>query len=138
MALTIQSDTNVVTLVASYTPYDTLDELVECLHALLTTGDARRTVRVMEEPEVCELRFEHENGTISLEVCRRFSHQHRRCHTLFEARGSVLEMCLPFWRALRSLQTRFPEKDFELRWQRPFPASGMERLSAHLKSLRTQ
>jgi hypothetical protein len=135
MRLIISADANVATLLASYTPFDTLGEMVDALHGL-TTYDDRRLVRLSEEPEICELRFERENGTITLEVCRRASEQHRLCRTLLKATGSVSEVCLPFWRALRSLQTRFSEEEFELRWKRPFPASGMERLSANFRRMR--
>ena len=135
MELTIRTQGGLAALCVSYTPHDTLDEMVGALHGL-TTYDDCRSVRIMEEPEVCELRFEQENGTVNLEVCRRFSIQHQHGQTLLEARGSTLEICLPFWRALRNLQTRLSEKEFELRWGRPFPASGMERLSARLQRLR--
>ena len=101
---------SVVTLLASYTPFNSLDEMIDALHAL-TNYDDRKLVRVLEEPAICELRFERENGTIDLEVCRSLSIQHRYCRTLLTARGSVPEMCLPFWRALASrLQTRFSQR----------------------------
>ena len=92
----------------------------------------------MEEPEVCELRLERKDGAIELHVCRRASFDHPHCRTLLEASGSILEMCLPFWRALRNLQTRFTEKEFELRWHHPFPTSGMEQFTGHLGRLRDQ
>jgi len=133
MDLTIRSTVGLVTLAVSHVLYDTLNDLVEALHAL-AIGDDHRSVRVMEEPEVCELRFERENGTVRLKICRRPSSH--RCQTLLEAEGSFQEVCLPFWRALRKLQVRFPEKEFELRWKRPFPALGMEKLSADLRRMR--
>jgi hypothetical protein len=137
MGLTIRADTRAIALQMSYTPFDSLDEIVGALHGL-TTYDDRRSVRISEEPEVCELRFERNNGTMDLEVCRRGSFQHRRRQMLLKTRGSTLEMCLPFWRALRSLQTGFSEKEFEFHWRRPFPTSEMDRLTTHLKQLREQ
>jgi hypothetical protein len=121
----------------SYTPFDSLDELVGTLHGL-TTYEDRKAVRISEEPEISELRFERVNSTMDLVVCRRASIQHRRCRMLLNTRGSTLEMCLPFWRALRNLQTRFSEREFELLWHRPFPTSEMEQLTAHLDHLRDQ
>jgi hypothetical protein len=54
---------------------------------------------------------------------------------LFEIQGTFAEICLPFWRALRNLQTRFSGDEFQLRWRHPFPGSGMQKLSANLGHL---
>jgi hypothetical protein len=129
MAMSIRSDASVVTLAVSSVLYDTLDELVDGLHALIT-GDCRRAVRIMEEPTVCELRFTREGAAIGLEVCRLSSRD--RGQTLFETDGSFSEVCVPFWRALRNLQSRFSAEEFSLRWGRLFPLSGMDKLSARL------
>jgi hypothetical protein len=137
MPLAIQADACVVALTASYTPYDSLNEMVGALHGL-TTYDDVRLVHISEEPAVCELRFNRNGGTIELDLCRRAWEHHPHCRMLLEASGSILEMCLPFWRALRNLQARFSEKEFERRWHRPFPTSGMEQLTAHLRRLRGQ
>jgi hypothetical protein len=93
MALTIRSNAGLAALVGSCVLYDTLDEMVEALRAL-AIGDDLRRVRVLEEPEECQLRFERESGTVRLEVCRRFSM--RRGQTLLAAEGSYREVCLPF------------------------------------------
>jgi len=138
MAMTIRSDETIVTLLVSYVLYNTLDELVDGLHAL-TTGDNYRSVRIFEEPTTCEMRFRRENGTIRFELCRfsSFSRVASRKpgQMLFEIEGTLAEVCLPFWRALRNLQTRFSEDEFQLRWRRPFPGSGMQKLRANLSRL---
>jgi hypothetical protein len=104
MALTIRSDETLVTLAVSSVLYDTLDELVDGLHAL-TTGDHYRSVRIFEEPTSCALRFKRENGTIRLELCRFSSCSQVRSRKpgqmLFEIEGTLAEICLPFWCALR-------------------------------------
>jgi hypothetical protein len=139
MAITIQSSAGVVTLSASSVLYDTLDELVDGLHAL-ATGDHYRSVRIFEEPTSCELRFKRENSAMGLELCRFPSFSPARSaksgETLFEAVGTFVEICFPFWRALRNLQTRFPDDEFRLRWHRSFPDAGMQKLSANLHRLR--
>jgi hypothetical protein len=129
LAMFIRSDDTIVTLAVSRVAYDTLDELVDGLQALVT-GDSYRAVRIMEEPTVCELRFKRESDAIRLKVCRLWSHDD--CETLFETDGSFSELCLPFWRALRDLQWRFSAEEFSMRWGRPFPLSGMERLTTKL------
>ena len=74
----------------------------------------------MEEPTVCELQFKRESVPIGLRVCRRTSRDH--CQTLFETEGSFSEICVPFWRALRNLESRFSAEEFSRRWGRPLPA----------------
>jgi len=107
MLMTIRSDAIVVRLTVSRALFDTLDELVDGLHAL-TTGDDYRLVRIFEEPTYCELRFKRENDTVSLEICRfaKFSlaQSRRSGEALLATAGTFAEMCLPFWRALRDLQ----------------------------------
>ena len=68
MHLTIQADACAVAIEASCTPYDWLDEMVSALHGL-TTWDGSRSMRIMEEPEVCELRLERKDGAIELHIC---------------------------------------------------------------------
>lgn len=136
MAMTIRSDASVVALTVSSVLYDTLDELVDGLRAL-TTGDDHRSVRIFEEPTSCELQFNLANGTMGLKLCRFDSHSRRSSRKpgqrLFETAGSGSEICLPFWRALRNLQTRFSAEEFRLWWHRHFPESGMEKLGANLR-----
>jgi hypothetical protein len=100
MAMSIRSDVGVVTVTVSSVAYDTLDELVDGLHAL-TTGDGYRAVRIMEEPTVCELRFKCESGAMGLKVCRLSLRNDGQ--TLFEADGSFSEICVPFWRVSGSV-----------------------------------
>lgn len=137
--MTIRSDETVVTLLVSYVLYNTLDELVDGLHAL-TTGDHYRSVRIFEEPTSCELRFRRENELIRFELWRFSSYSQIRSRKpgqmLFEIEGTLAEICLPFWRALRNLQTRFSEDEFQRRWRYPFPGSGMQKLSANLDAYR--
>jgi hypothetical protein len=132
MALTMQSDVGAATLNMSYVGFDTLDEMIEALHALIT-GDHYRSVRIMEEPTVCELQFRREDGTIRLHLHRLLPHNHFQ--PLFDDSGTFAEICLPFWRALRNLQTRFSTEEFGVRWHRPFPLSGMEKLSVDIQRL---
>src|SRR5262245_57560004 len=75
--LTIQSGAEVLTLSASYLLYDTVDEMVDALHALIT-DDGGQFVRVFEEPEIYELRFDSENGSIRMQVCGGLSYDGRR------------------------------------------------------------
>jgi hypothetical protein len=129
MAMSIRSDSD-VTLTMSSVAYDTLNELIEGLHALIT-GDSYRTIRVFEEPTVCELRFECEGTAIRLNVLRPSSRGDGE--PLLETDGNFSEICLPFWRALRNLQSRFSAEEFALRWGRSFPLSGMQKLSTELR-----
>jgi hypothetical protein len=132
MALTIRSDVGVATLNMSYVGFDTLHEMVDALHALIL-GDHYRSVRIMEEPTVCELQFHRQDDIMRLELHRLSPRNHRQ--TIFGDSGRFVEICLPFWRALRNLQTRFSTEEFGARWHRPFPLSDMEKLNADVGRL---
>jgi hypothetical protein len=51
----------------------------------------------------------------------------------FEVSGSYGEICLPFWRALRSLQGRFSADELAARWHRPFPWKEIDLLTKAIK-----
>jgi hypothetical protein len=137
MDMTIRADGRVIKLAASYV-FDTVGELVESLHAI-TTGETLRSIRFLEEPDLYEMAFECEDcGTIRVEIFRSTLSRRRLGAAVFEARGNALKVHLAFWRALRSLQTRFSAKDFERRWGHAFPEARMAQLGANLGRMKAE
>ena len=109
-------------IIASYTPSDSFLNLAKALsHLLHYEGEA--TVVWHEEPAETELRFFRTKDLVRLEVWSFFDYR-RGCgrgEKGFEVSGSYEKICLPFWRALRSLQGRFSNEELEARWHRSFP-----------------
>ena len=111
-----------ITIIASCILSDSFLDLTNVLHSLLFY-QGETTVVWHEEPAETELRFSNLEGLVRLEVY--FFPDHRRNDKREEKglaiSGSYEEICIPFWRALRSLQGRFSAEELDARWQRPFP-----------------
>lgn len=132
--LTISQGEESLTIIASYTPSDSFLDLTSALYNLLCyrVGGA---VTWHAEPAETELRFSISQEDVELEVYS-FS-DHRRDYGRGERElaitGSYEEICMPFWRALRSLQGRFSPEELDVRWHRPFPWKEIEILTAAIK-----
>lgn len=131
--ITLQHGERSLGFSASYI-YNSLFPLVEALLRLKdTSGEAN--VAWQCEPVEYEFRFVRQCDRITLQVLL-FPNPRR---SIFDApepelsiAGDYGEICLPFWRALRQLQGRFPEQEWETHWQRPFPTRELEILTAVL------
>jgi hypothetical protein len=137
VGLTISHGEQSVTILASYTPSDSFHELTNALYDLfLYSGEAKAVWH--SGPVEYELRFAREGDVVRCEVNEYPDHLRDagRGTLFFEASGSYEEICLPFWRALRGLQGRFPEAELNARWHRPFPSKEVDGLSALLRERR--
>ena len=87
------------------------------------------------EPSEYEFRFSDQAGAVSLQVLL-FPGQERsvfdELNSKLTVTGSYEEVCLPFWRALRQLQGRFSEEEWQARWHGPFPSRELDLLTAAL------
>jgi hypothetical protein len=92
-------------------------------------GAQSRPVTFLLEPAELEFRFSPVDGgetNLTATVYR----DHRRfpgapSSQAFELRAHTMSIILPFWRALRRLQTSLPASDFEREWREPFPERAM-------------
>lgn len=115
----------------SYTPHDSFFDLVTAL-SLLLEGDHEDVVTWAVGPGEFDFSFSGKGGVVRLRVDRHRDQQRPPGggEVLFEASGSVDEICLPFWRALRDLESRFPPAELDRRWHSPFPFEALKRLSS--------
>lgn len=103
--------------VASHVPYDSLDELVSALLALLESGRSG-VARFNGEPEEYVLSVERGGSPDSLRLrLNDWSHE-----------GEAREIARTIWRALRKLESRFAAEH----WNHEFPARRLEQLHATL------
>lgn len=113
--------------------YNGFLELTLALHRLLFT-QGESVVMWQAEPREYEMRFLRIEKAVYLEVeafpdSRRSANRGER---LLFVTGTYDEICLPFWRALRSLQGRFSEVELQARWLGPFPWNEINKLSAEI------
>jgi len=126
----LQHSGSTIGISASYI-YNSFYPLVEALLRLKdTSGEA--TVAWQCEPVEYELRFARYDDRVTLQVLL-FPDPRRSVFDAPEQKlsiaGSYDEVCLPFWRALRQLQGRFSETEWEVRWQAPFPSRELDLLT---------
>lgn len=134
VGMTISYGDRVIHIIASFTPGDSFLDLTNTLHNLLLY-ELQAVVTWYEEPAETELRFSRSGDVIRLEVYEYADH-HRdfgKGRRVLDLSGSYEEICIPFWRALRSLQGRFSAKELDARWHRPFPSQEIDMLTASIK-----
>jgi hypothetical protein len=122
----------------SYTPYDSLANLVSALIVLCPDdgADLDALVNWNAEPTQYEFRFRKRGEDVSLDIVR-FPGASRASglgQVALAASGSYRDVCRPFWKALRALQARLTSDEFESAWRRPFPGDALARLTESMRS----
>jgi hypothetical protein len=118
----------------SYTPFDSFWELVTALNLLAAGGNVAVAANWFSQPTRHEFRFARVEDVCSLQILTFTEFVHQPTARL-TARGTFREICRPFWKALRDLQTRFPKDELERRWHRPFPHAELDRLTQRVRTM---
>jgi hypothetical protein len=94
----------------------------------------------LEEPHITELHFEKRNETITLRIFGSDVSSYPKIHVEPEltAIGSYSQICLPFWRALHSLQGRYSEQQLKELIQDDFPTELFAGLTKQVESYKLQ
>ncbi|MDX2039881.1 MAG: addiction module protein [Acidobacteriota bacterium] len=135
MTVRLESPEQTLSFSPSYTPYDSIAELINALYDFLSWSESetKSVVRWNEQPNEYEFVFvnagEKAGLTIS-EISERVSGRVREA--VFSISDSHLQIALPFWRALRDLQTN-PFHNYEAEWRRQFPSREMDALTDKVK-----
>lgn len=137
IGISIQQQDNSFAESFSYAGYDSLRELVRSL-GLLLKAETTSSVTCLIGPAEFDLRFERNLDVIQFTVVVLASHRRLQGtgESAFSASGSFEQICVPFWRALRELESRFNKKELAERWHREFPHDELCRLSKRIRSLK--
>jgi hypothetical protein len=128
----LDTDELAFSFIPSYIPYDSLAELVSALIAVVVNDTVDAVVRWNTEPTEYEFHFVGDASEIVFSVIQFLDsrRQQHDGHTVLALRGQRMEIVLPFWRALRELQSyEIPAEQ----WQHPFPAGDLDKLTALLQ-----
>jgi hypothetical protein len=117
--------------------YPSLEQLCGALCDAIAGVQARRVTFLLEpaELELVISPTDEETAHLAADLysdSRRFPGA--RSSRLFEFHAPPSAIALPFWRALRRLQTYLPMSDFEREWHDPFPVRAMASLTSVLKT----
>ena len=119
--------------------FDGLYYLVQALRANLnSTGIS--VVVLWEEPHETELHFQHSGNLITLTI---YSYPNSSRSAIqgdkrLQVSGTYEEVCLPFWRAFRPLQSRYSPEELHRRWQKEFPIREIELLTSAIAEARSK
>jgi hypothetical protein len=140
MSLSLKAGEQSLVAAVSHTPYDSLPALIEALSAMLDESARHVTVKWNCEPDELDFEFGSEADRASLKVLHFPDHRRTKgtCRTLFSLAGPKLELCLPFWRALRSLHRDIQTDEFDRNWRRPFPETLMQQLTEAVRAYKRQ
>lgn len=131
--LTLRGGGDIVEITATYL-YNGFLELTLALHRLLFT-QGESVVMWQGVSMEYEMRFLRIEKALYLEV-EEFADSRRssaRGTRLLFVTGTYDEICLPFWQALQSLQSRFTQAEIQVRWRGPFPWNEISKLSADIE-----
>ena len=122
---------------ASYV-HNSLWDLAVALHSLLLVEGQARVVW-NTEPVEYEMRFKRSGDTVHFELVEfpDYGRANVAGQTHVTLLGTYNDICRPFWRALRELQSRYSEQEFQQLMQMPFPTSEVEKLTQALKERST-
>jgi hypothetical protein len=137
MSLRLKAAGQSFVTVVSYTPYDSLRDLVEALTSFIDS-DCDVLVRWNSEPDEYDFKLSARGDAVSLDVVHYPDHR-RSIETgeaVFSFRGTKAGLCLPFWRELRDLQSRAARDEFDRQWRRPFPERELQKLTERVGRLR--
>jgi hypothetical protein len=122
--VTIQLPPEVVRFSASYTPADSVSELVGVLLRVLHSPSEGEVIW-NEEPDTIHTLFRRRGDLAELRVD---AVSGSRRSTLFKHEASVVDVVRPFCNALRDLQAVTAAARYQASWRYPFPHESLERL----------
>jgi hypothetical protein len=125
LPVTLEGGDGDMSVSASFTPYNSLGELVDgLLSVLICTGE--RTVRWNTEPVEYHFRFTPTQSAMGFAVHRCADRRPAPgAPVVFAVQRQPADLARTFWRALRRLEG---QPALESQWGRPFPALKVQRL----------
>jgi hypothetical protein len=125
MPVTISYGDKQLSFLASYTPVDSLTELVEALISALTFSETR-IVRWNTEPIMFDFTFSIFQELAKLEVRKYPDHlRPPDVPAIFSIQAERVDLVTPYCRALKRLET---QDDINSQWRHPFPTRQMRHL----------
>jgi hypothetical protein len=139
MSLSLRAGEDILLMGASCAPYDSLRDLIEGLNAMLD-GHTEINVKWNCEPEEFDFRLAAVDDRASLNVVRYPDHRRTKkaSRIVFSFQGAKLDICLPFWRALRDLRRRISTDVFDSNWRREFPQRELQQLTKQIRALKRE
>jgi hypothetical protein len=139
MSLRLSSGKESFVTVVSYTPYDSLRDLIDGLCGVLDS-DYDAIIKWNGEPEEFDFKLVARDDSVQFDIIRYPDHRrsYNLASTVFSFRGSKMDACLPFWKELRDLHSRAIQDEFNRQWRREFPEREMQELTKRIRALKRE
>jgi hypothetical protein len=137
MSLELRAGERQFVEVVSYTPYDSVLELVNAVATIAVADADEMIVMWAINPDAFDFVFSAKGDEAALRVVWRAEHRRVKGEgeEVFAYRGGRLETCRAFWRALRRLQADAEVDEYARNWRREFPEHDMRELTKAIKAL---
>lgn len=123
--------------VVSYTPYDSVRELVNAVAAIAVADGEGVIARWAVEPGEFDFVFNARGDEAELRVVRHMGYRRVKGEgeEVFAYRGARLDVCRAFWSALRRLQADADVDGYAQNWRREFPEDDIRELTKVIRAL---
>jgi hypothetical protein len=120
----------------SYAGYNGFSELVLAIMNLWSGPCPKLLATWLVEPIEYDFVFERSQNQVNFEVIEYPNHRRKigLGEIVFQWSGNYKEICLSFWRALRSLEGRFSTDELTRRYHSEWPATDMIHLTNMIKN----
>jgi len=137
MLTTLQVGESSLEVWASYIPYDSITELAGAL-SLIMKGGPEAKVSWNEEPTEYDFVFTARENDAQLDVFTYpdSSRARRGRKKILSFRGTIIDICQPFWRALRRLETSIPLNEYKAAWGHRFPEGKMREVTELVEQMK--
>ncbi|HEY0545802.1 MAG TPA: hypothetical protein VGC91_10530 [Pyrinomonadaceae bacterium] len=138
MSIGLKAGERAFVIAVSHTPYDSLADLIKALTALLE-GEKSLTVKWNREPEEYDFELLRDEDQTRLSVTRYPNHRRLKSKSeqvFSHTAATPLDICEPFWRALRELHRDINVDEFDKNWRREFPETEMQELTKRLREFK--
>ena len=139
LAFTFRGDRHVLDIAASAVPRNSIGDIAGAI-ALLLKGGSEATVTWNEEPTEHDFRFSADGDGARLTVTRYPNSSRTKGGgvEVLAIEGDRLEICLPFWRALRRLESSMLQTEYLAAWGRPFPEAKVKEITARVEEAKNR
>lgn len=114
---------------------NSLSDLVDSLYQLSIKNIFETKIIFLAEPFAYELCFYKRGESIELKIFFIENYVNQRNYRIlkYEIKGNRKNIAIPFWRALRGLQSKYTQEEFNKLWQADFSYQKLEKLSMVIK-----
>jgi len=118
--------------------YNGLEDLLDSLYQLSIASSIETEVIFLGEPFAYKLFFSKRKDIIQFKIyfIKSYLGNNKSGELIYEKIGNFKEICIPFWRGLRKIQSKYTQEEFNKLWQTEFSYEKLDNLSKIIKTVK--